>query len=219
MKANIVPGLILQAFALSILVGYFRLEAVASFFNHIGALKLRHGYLYSALSTAFFGGILPYVVLLCSGKIPASRRVQDLSFYVCFWLWKGVEVDAMYRGQSALFGDELSPGVVVGKTIVDQFVYNLFWGAPTQTAFFLWKDCDYSFARFVARLGEQSFLQRSAVVLLSTWVVWVPAVSIVYCLPAALQIPLSNFVLCFWCLLLSYVSRTDELAQRADARP
>jgi hypothetical protein len=45
------------------------------------------------------------------------------------------------------------------------------------------------------------------VVLFSTWIVWLPTVAIVYSLPNVLQLPLSNLVLCFWCLLLSFISR------------
>jgi hypothetical protein len=41
----------------------------------------------------------------------------------------------------------------------------------------------------------------------SQWMVWIPAVSIIYCLPSALQIPLFNLVVCFWVLLLTFVSR------------
>jgi hypothetical protein len=29
----------------------------------------------------------------------------------------------------------------------------------------------------------------------------------VYSLPSALQVPLFNLVLCFWCLLMSFISR------------
>jgi hypothetical protein len=47
-------------------------------------------------------------------------------------------------------------------------------------------------------------------VLFSTWVVWIPAVSIVYSLPSALQLPIFNLVLCFWCLLLTFVTGSER---------
>jgi hypothetical protein len=39
--------------------------------------------------------------------------------------------------------------------------------------------------------------------------VWIPAVATIYSLPSALQVPLFNLVLCFWCLLISFISRAS----------
>jgi hypothetical protein len=52
---------------------------------------------------------------------------------------------------------------------------------------------------------------------MSTWAVWIPAVTIIYCLPAPLQIPLFNLVLCFWVLVLSFISKrpADKPADNA----
>jgi len=52
-------------------------------------------------------------------------------------------------------------------------------------------------------LAESSLLDRSLVVMVSIWAVWLPAVVIIYSFPSPLQLPLFNIVLCFWCLLLS----------------
>ena len=59
----------------------------------------------------------------------------------------------------------------------------------------------------IGAFARQSFGQRVLVVVCSTWVVWIPAVAIIYSLPSALQVPLFNLVLCFWCLLMSFISR------------
>ena len=42
--------------------------------------------------------------------------------------------------------------------------------------------------------------------LVSGWMVWIPAVSMIYILPASLQIPLFNIVLCFWSLVLTLIT-------------
>jgi hypothetical protein len=39
--------------------------------------------------------------------------------------------------------------------------------------------------------------------LVSTWVVWLPVTSLVYSLPANLQIPLFNLAACFWSLVMN----------------
>jgi hypothetical protein len=199
--------LVLQGFALAIVVSYFELPAVGAALDAVGAMKERLGYLYSSLSTALFGGVIPFCVLLVSGRVARGRAGRELLFYVAFWAWKGAEIDALYRAQALWFGRDASALVIVEKTLVDQFLYNPLWAAPTQTIFFLWKDSGFSRGQLKLRLTHQSLQHRVLVVLVSTWVVWIPAVGVVYSLPSALQLPLFNLVLCFWCLLLSFVSR------------
>lgn len=208
MRANLVPGLVLQAFALLVVISYFRSPALGAFLDGIGAIKEHYGLAASALSTVVFGGVIPYLVLRRTGKIPRHRRVSEFLFYVVFWAWKGVEVDAFYRLQASWFGDAATGSTIALKTAIDQFVYNPLWAAPTQTLLFLWKDCDFSVRRTRENLARESFGRRTLLVLCSTWVVWIPAVAIIYSLPGTLQVPLFNLVLCFWCLLLSFVSRS-----------
>ncbi len=206
-KNNLRPGLVLQAFALLLLLAYYFVPAARAAFDQLGQIKQQHGYLYSSLSGGLFGGLVPYLFLLGTGRVPAHRRLPELAFYLGFWLWKGAEVDAFYRGQALLFGSDASFTTILNKTLVDQFIYNVLWAAPCQTLFYLWKDADFSLAGTKQRLREVSFAQRTLTVLFSTWLVWIPAVAVVYSLPSPLQIPIFNLVLCFWCLLLSYLSR------------
>lgn len=212
------PGLCLQLFALLVVVAYFNSPEVGELLDRVGSLKRAYGFAFSALSTAAFGGVIPYLVLLRTGKLPRRRADREFLFYVGFWMWKGIEVDAFYRGQAWLLGDDAAWSTIVQKTALDQFVYNPLWAAPTQTIFFLWKDSGFSWRRTHERLKEDSFGRRTLVVLLSTWVVWIPAVAIIYSLPSALQLPLFNLVLCFWCLLLSFLSRESLQQDAARAR-
>ena len=208
LRRNIAPGLVLQSCALLILLGYFFIPSFRATLDAIGVVKDRYGYLYSAVSTAIFGGVIPFVVLVLTRQVPKGRVWVGLVFYVGFWMWKGVEVDALYRCQSLLFGNAATFTTVAAKACVDQFVYNPLWAGPTQVIFFLWKDADFSWNGLKRGFEQESLLHRVVVVLFSTWIVWLPAVSIVYSLPTGLQLPLSNLVLCFWCLLLSFISRS-----------
>lgn len=207
MKRNLVPGLVLQALALSVLLLFALSKPFATWLEGIGRLKVEYGFGFSAVSTAFFGGLLPYSVLLATGRLEPRRRGSILLFYLGFWIWKGVEVDALYRGQAIWFGDTASFVVILKKTLVDQLIYCSLWAAPTQTIFFLWKDAGFSWAGLKARLREESLGHRTIVVLVSSWVVWIPTVAIVYSLPAPLQIPLFNLVICFWSLLMTSLSQ------------
>lgn len=207
MRFNLKPALVLQAFALLIVVGYFWSTAVHEALDVVGALKVRYGYAYSAVATGVFGGLIPWGVLVLAGRIPAQRRYGELAFYLLLWFWKGIEVDALYRAQALWFGEGSSVATIAVKTAVDQFGYVPLWAAPSQVLLFTWKDAGFSASATRAAFARQSFAQRVLVVVCSTWVVWIPAVAIVYSLPSALQVPLFNLVLCFWCLLMSFISR------------
>lgn len=216
-RANLVPGMILQVFALGLLLGYYFVPSLRAPFDAVGSWKQQGGYLFSALSTAIFGGLIPFFVLWSAGLIERRAALRTLLFYVGFWLWKGVEVDAFYRAQAALFGNGSDAAVLLPKVFVDQFIYNPLWAAPTQAIFFLWKDSDFELGILKAKLVEQALTVRIVIILVSTWVVWIPAVAIIYSLPNALQVPLFNLVLCFWSLLLSFLSREEPPAPGSDS--
>ncbi|MCM8526464.1 MAG: hypothetical protein NE327_08115, partial [Lentisphaeraceae bacterium] len=58
-KVNLVPGIILQTFAVALVISYYNFEPIKNFCNEIAVLKTEYGYFFSALSTAVFGGFLP----------------------------------------------------------------------------------------------------------------------------------------------------------------
>ena len=205
-KKNYKAGLVLQLLALGIVLTYYFIPSFQTVLNRIGALKAHYGFRYSAVATMIFGGGIPFLILLASGQIPKGRSWKDLLFFVCFWSWKGVEVDAFYRLQALIFGKDPGFLVVAAKVFVDQFIYGPIWAAPTMMLFYLWKDTGYSFSGMKEAFSEESFLMRVLSVLIPNLIVWIPAVSIIYSLPVDLQLPLFNIVLCFWALILNFVA-------------
>ncbi len=209
LRRNLVPGLLLQLLAVTLVIAYLGSDRARALFDGVGEIKFRFGYTFSALSTLAFGGIIPFLVLLGTGRADKTTLGRSLLFYVLFWTWKGVEVDAFYRLQALAFGNSASVAVITKKIIVDQFVYNPLWAGPTQVWFFLWKECRFSRAAMQPRLVEQSLWRRVVIVTVSSWIVWIPTVAIIYALPPALQIPLFNIIICFWSLLLSSLSKRE----------
>lgn len=209
LRRNFVPGLLLQLLAFALVITYIGSDRARAWFDHVGEIKYRLGYLFSALSTLLFGGIIPFLVLLGSGRTDKTTLGRSLLFYVLFWAWKGIEVDAFYRLQAVAFGSGASFAVIAKKIVVDQFVYNPIWAGPTQVWFFLWKECRFSQAAMRPRFAEQSLWRRVVIVVVSSWIVWIPTVAIIYALPSALQVPLFNIIICFWSLLLSSLSKRD----------
>ena len=96
--------------------------------------------------------------------------------------------------------------------MVGQFGYSVLIAGPSQMLAFLWKDKAFHARAMVPYLSPSTFIPTLATVVFSNWIVWMPSVSIIYCLPLPLQIPLSNLVLCFWVLLLSFVAKSAESA-------
>jgi hypothetical protein len=212
-KRNVLPGLALQAFALALVLAYYLAPEARPAFDTVAGWKARYGFGYSAAATAVFGGAIPFLYLLASGRVPAGQRRAQLLFYVLFWAYRGVEVDLFYRLQALVFGDAARLAVVLPKVLVDQFIYSAFIAAPGQVVFFLWKDRGFSFRATRPDLNLGYLTSAVATVSFSSWMVWIPAVSIIYCLPSPLQIPLFNLVVCFWVLLLTFVTQRSATGQ------
>jgi hypothetical protein len=214
-RRNALPGLALQVFALVLVLAYYFVPALGPGFERVAALKSTYGYAYSAISTALFGGFIPFLYLLLARRIAPTQRLAEGVFYVLFWAYKGMEVDLFYRLQAHWFGSAPTVGTIARKVAVDQFGYSVLIAGPSQMLAFLWKDKAFHARAMVPYLSPSTFIPTLATVVFSNWIVWMPSVSIIYCLPLPLQIPLSNLVLCFWVLLLSFVSKSSEGARSA----
>lgn len=207
MKQNALPGLALWILALVLVLADFVLPSAHALFQSVGMWKIRYGLAFSATTTAFFGGAVPFLFLLASRRIPRHRFAPELAFYLLFWAYRGIEVDLFYRLQSHLFGNHADMGTIARKVLLDQLVYNPVWAAPVSALAFLWKEDAFSWRAMRSKLGFDFITFSVPVTLMSTWAVWTPAVAIIYCLPSPLQIPLFNLVLCFWVLVLSFISK------------
>jgi hypothetical protein len=206
-RRNIGPGLALQVFALALVLAYYFAPGARPAFDTVAGWKEHYGLAYSAGATALCGGLIPFLYLLASGHVRPGRRWAELLFYLLFWAYRGIEVDLFYRLQAFMFGNTAAFSVVLPKVLVDQLIYSPFVAAPGQAVFFLWKERGFSFRAIKPDLNLGYLTTAVATVSFSSWMVWIPAVSIIYCLPSPLQIPLFNLVVCFWALLLSFVSQ------------
>ena len=76
---------------------------------------------------------------------------------------------------------------------------------------YFWKDSNFDWRATYAKWRSReywTFLLPSS--LLSVWIVWLPAVSIIYALPSSLQIPLFCIVCCFWSITLQLIAKTNN---------
>ncbi|MDA7920442.1 hypothetical protein N9B73_01700 [Verrucomicrobiales bacterium] len=209
-RANVVPGVLLWSFGLAVVLVYYFVPSTRDLFEWVIAKKVRYGYLYSGISTAIFGGLIPFCYLWWRGKVPSGKVLSWGLFFVIYWSTRGIEVDALYRLQAWLFGDGADWKTVATKVVFDQFLYCPVWSAPLTAVCYGWKDAGFSWKRFWKGVNRDFFLFDIPKVLLSVWIVWIPAAAIIYSLPLALQIPLFNLVLCFFVLIVSVLSKDES---------
>lgn len=208
LKQNLLPGLVLQLFAVSILIIYFFVPGSKPVFSWFGLLKQEYGFTYSFIATAIFGGLIPFLYLWLSKRLAPNRSILGLLvFYIVFWGLKGMEVDFFYRLQADWFGTGNEVKTIVTKMAADQFLYSALWAAPGITIVYLWMESNWSIAECKRAMDRKFFCVKIPTVILSNWLVWIPAVCVIYAMPGELQIPLFNLVLCFWVLLLAVLNK------------
>jgi hypothetical protein len=205
--ANLLPGLCLQFFALSIGLSYFYWPASLQVFQFFADLKGQYGVVYAAISTSLFGGLLPFLYMYISGKI-RFLPIQQLIFYVLIWAFLGSLISGFYTFQVVLFGDGTDWLTILKKTAFDQFVFSVFITSPFIALAFLWKDQQFNWRKTKTQIADLIKVQIPTTVV-TTWIIWIPAVSLIYMMPSNLQIPLFNLVLCFFVLILAILN-VDE---------
>jgi hypothetical protein len=207
---NRVPSVILQLFAVGILLLYFLAPGLRGSFEAIGHLKATGGVWFAIVSTSIFGGLIPWMVMVHRGRIPKGERGKQLLFFLLFWALQGAAVDWLYTRQTLWFGSGTSVKVLLTKMLVDQGPYNLIWATPNSLILYGWKNAGFSWKGFRRQNPPSRLIHRYLTIQVSAWVVWVPSVLMIYSLPPDLQIPLFNLVLCFFSLVLAFVSKDEE---------
>jgi hypothetical protein len=216
-KANALPGLVLQALMLSLLLGYYFSSTAAMLLNRLAQLKEQSGLLFVVLASICAGSLLPelfVVVFFQRGRI-RQQNLSDIVFTAPLWAIDGILVDLMYRSLAAWLGNKASLPVVTAKICVDQLGYNPFFAAPYGIWGYAWKNGGYSLTRLCSLMSWQYYRDHAIPVLVATWAVWIPLMAMIYSLPLALQFPLFALALTFWVLLMTYM--TNRFAGKIEA--
>lgn len=206
-RANIVPGLVVQAVMIGTVLAYFFLPDSREVFDWLASLKSRWGYAYSSVSAIIAGAIIPEVlrvVVFQKGK-PTRRNLGNLGFATAFWGYSGMQVDWFYRMQAAWFGHEADVATVVKKVLVDQFVYCPLLAAPQSTTLYDWRVRGFRWRNLPRFWTSDYYLRAILPTLFANWGVWIPIVAALYSLPSPLQIPLFSLALTLWVLLFTWM--------------
>ncbi|MGI8820549.1 MAG: hypothetical protein ACR2ID_06765 [Chthoniobacterales bacterium] len=215
MRANLAPGLVLQAVMLGLLLGYYFVPSCAGLLIRLAAYKQQHGLAFVITATVLAASVLPeiFVIVLFQGGRLRRDNLRNVLFTAVLWGLDGVSVDLLYRGLAAWLGDTRSFSVVVVKICVDQFIYNVFFAAPYGVIAYQWKNSGFSAAVLRQSFTLAFYRDKIVPTLFATWAVWIPLVAMIYSLPLALQFPLFSLALTFWVLLLTYM--TNQFAGKS----
>lgn len=218
-RANLAPGIALQLVALALVLGYYNLEGFHAALTRVAEIRSRMGTVFGVLSTATFGGFLPFLYMRYrrrpAGTQPQYDWIQGLAL-TGFWAYKGFEVGLWYGFQARMIGGGHDVATVTIKVILDQFVYCPVLAVPLTTVVYQAVDAHGRWAVLASDLREQGWYRRRVLaVLIANIVLWVPAVAVIYALPTALQLPLQNIVLCFYTLVVAHQMRSDPDAVQA----
>ncbi|MFD0893476.1 hypothetical protein KBB96_18775 [Luteolibacter ambystomatis] len=208
-KANLIPGLILQAAAIALLVAYYQSQTLREALGHVEQWKAAGGYAYSATSSAFFCGLLPWLFRMAIPSLRPRSPLSELIFGLVWWAVSGIIVDVFYTAQGRWWGTGTSVGVIAVKMLIDMGIYTPLWAAPANALLHLWKARGFPLK---GRIFAPGWYRRIVLPnLLPNWMVWIPGVAVVYSLPPLLQLPVANLICCFWALLcISIAGETTE---------
>lgn len=189
-------------------LAYYLLPSSREVFDVLAAWKERWGFAYSAVSAVLAGAVVPEVlrVIAFQRGRPSRQNLGNLVFAAAFWGYNGMQVDALYRLQAWVFGDEAGFATVAMKVLVDQLVYCPLVAAPLTVILYDWRA--RGFRRSALRgYFTRTFYRRAVFpTLVANWGVWFPIVAALYSLPLILQIPLFSLALSLWVILFTWMS-------------
>lgn len=206
-RANVLPGLALQAGALALVLAYYWHPPTREILGRIEAWRIAAGFASSFLTTAFFGGLLPLFFLWAEKATRHRYDARQAAALILFWGYKGLEVDLWYRLMALTFGEGLDWQTITLKSLCDQLIYCPFFAIPVTVIAYETIESRFNLGAVFADLRAGGWYWRRGLgVLVSSTVIWTPAVFIIYALPTALQLPLQNLVLCFYTLLVAHLT-------------
>lgn len=210
-RANLLPGLALQLFALGLVIAYYHHEPTRAACERLAAFRTEKGLLYSVVATGICGGLLPCLYMKLNRRTRHRYGFWQNALLTAFWAYKGLEVDLWYRVLNRFVGTGNDAITVVSKMFLDQFIYCPLFAVPVTVIVYGWGETHFNASAVAADLRQRHWYKNRVLpMLISNLAVWVPTVCIIYSLPSPLQIPLFNLVLCFFTLILAHISREEK---------
>ena len=212
-RENRLSCFVLNVIVVLLVTSYYYVPAIAGLWQALGEFKTRWSYAFSLASTVFAAVLMPSFVQWLTGSLPSQDRVKRIALLALFWGYRGMEIDLFYHVQSWLFGNGNDVITLTKKVIMDQVVLSPVWFVPTYVIALRWVDHGGSWTRTRTSLNRDFWQRTIPTILITNWLIWIPAVALIYSLPAALQFPLFSLVMTFFILIVTLMARDRKLAQ------
>jgi hypothetical protein len=207
-RANLVPGLVVQAMMIALVAAYYLHPATHDWLELLARAKQRGGFLFTIGASAFAGGVLPElltIVIFQRGKI-YRKNFDNLAFTALFWSAEGMSVDLFYRVQAFFFGSNINFATVMKKLVVDILIYTPFVSVPFTSGCYEWRERGYAFKGLWRVFTVTFYKNKTFPAVIAAWGVWIPILAVVYSLPLLLQFPLFSLALTFWVMLFNFIA-------------
>ena len=208
-RANLLPGLLLQAIMVGFLSLYLLHDGTRQFLVRVADLKHETGYWFTFVSYIISAALLPEILRVVFSQGGKATRSNLWNFLTAapFWGLMGMLIDLFYRGQALWFGVGNDWPTILIKVLVDQFLFSPFLSNPLSVGYFSWRDLHFSVpaARTIFRPGF--YFDRVFPVQVAGWCIWIPGVCMVYFMPSELQIPVATLLQSFWVLVFLLINR------------
>ncbi len=212
---NVAAILALQAAMAAIVALYYLWPPAHDALVRYAAWQVAGGALGNGVAAALAGGVLSELSIVYAqdrGRW-SWTHVESMRFKAAIFFVAGCIVFEFYHYQAVWWGQGSSPRVVIHKVLVDQFVYTVFWACPYYTLLTRWHALRYSFEALGKELDRHFVTERMLPVLVTNWMFWIPAITLVYAMPSLLQPPLYIFATAIWGLLVPAVTKQKTAAE------
>lgn len=207
-RANLVPGLVLQAVALALVLAYYWHPPSRAVFDQLTELRNHTGLLFSIVATALCGGVLPFLYMRAHPDTRAGYTWKSGVFFTLLWAYKGIEVDLWYRFLAWSVGDDTRVLTISIKVFLDQFIYCPLWAVVVTVIAYAWQSAGFRWGPVLADYRAGQWYQRHILpAAVANFGLWVPLTFLIYALPLSLQLPLFDLVLVFYTLLIAHITR------------
>ncbi|HRV30957.1 MAG TPA: hypothetical protein P5169_04555 [Kiritimatiellia bacterium] len=206
-RANLVPGLVLQALAIAFVGAYYFWPAFHGWLQVLVDWQNRGGVVFSIGTRMVFNGVIPAIFTALIPELRLRRPWAGLVFGLIWWGFMGANTHWFYTGQAYLWGTAADWRTVILKTATDMLVYSPFYASPLVALAHLWQGQNYSFRATRVLLGRGWYRRLVLPNTVSGWAFWTPCLLVLYALPTALQMPLSAILGSFWALMCLQIAR------------
>lgn len=207
-KTNIKPGILLWVLLVLFGIGYTAIPFFNQRLLQLAELKLKWGYASSFIAYSFAATIFPEIlkILFFQNRKGKKENVRNIIYGIIVFGIAGICTDIFYSTiQVWLYGIGTDLATILKKTATDQFIFSPII-CTVVLLLLMWKENGFR-VNTKQEFSFPIFFQEKIIPLCAAmWLVWIPGVSLVYFMPTALQLPVSSFILCFWALIISFMS-------------